>query len=137
MRVLKFRGKVEGRWWYTTPDDDNWQQFWALVDKKTVGQFIGITDEQGTELYAGDILGYPKDKTRAVIEYYTGDHYRQATWVAHTVLYEGLHGTVENIANEWTYQYWDDDAWEDWIVVGNIHEHPEMLLIAPEQEGQP
>jgi hypothetical protein len=26
MREIKFRGKIEGNWWQTTPDQDDWQQ---------------------------------------------------------------------------------------------------------------
>jgi hypothetical protein len=58
MDIIKFRGKIEDNWWYVTPDDDSWEQFWALVDRKTVGQFIGVFDARNAEIYEGDIVRY-------------------------------------------------------------------------------
>lgn len=72
MRPIKFRGKVDGQWWYASPEDDSWEQFWALVDRKTVGQFTGLKDNErtkeypeGKEIYEGDIISYKN----AVIEW--------------------------------------------------------------------
>lgn len=57
-RTVKFRGKVEGNWEYVTPDDDNWEQFWSLVDRETIGQFLDLQDKNGEDIYEDDILAY-------------------------------------------------------------------------------
>jgi hypothetical protein len=80
MREIKFRGKVlEGGWMHVTPESSSWEQFWALVDKKTLGQYTGIKDNtpwekasqeeqrrwlkhhtqeqwKGREIYEGDVI---------------------------------------------------------------------------------
>jgi hypothetical protein len=57
MRLIKFRGKVEGKWWYVTPDDETWSQFWARVDRNTISQFvIGPNQYVSQEIYEGDII---------------------------------------------------------------------------------
>ena len=66
MTEIKYRGKVGGQWWYTTPFvddplDDNWFQFWALVNPKTVGQYTGRKDKHHKEIFAGDIVKYFND----------------------------------------------------------------------------
>lgn len=61
MRTIKFRGKsaLNGKWlfgylsWYQDPD-----RFinGKLVDSETVGQFTGLYDIEGKEIYEGDIV---------------------------------------------------------------------------------
>lgn len=55
-RPIKFRGKIGDVWSEVTPDDDAWEQFWALVDKSTVRQFTGMEDKNGWEIFEGDIV---------------------------------------------------------------------------------
>lgn len=75
-RKIIFRGKRldNGEWVYgdlihiddsdigIVTDYDHWQG--CRVDPETVGQFVGITDEHGKEVYEGDVLeaNYKYDK---------------------------------------------------------------------------
>jgi hypothetical protein len=124
MREIKFRGKVlEGGWMYVTPESGSWEQFWALVDKETVGEFTGCYDNTLWERATPqEQQRWLKHHTRAEwkgVEVYEGD-----------VLYwRGFMGEV----------YWDQEfaAWRarrigslggltDLEITGNIHDKQEQ-----------
>lgn len=59
MTPIKFRGKVDGQWWYATlesnGDAGNFEQLLAIADRSTIGQFTTRLDKDGKEIYVGDI----------------------------------------------------------------------------------
>lgn len=78
MRTIKFRGKniLTGEWVYGTGihvTDDKVHinvdsPFGYEVTPATVGQFTGLQDANGTDVYEGDIVRYrPNNKTYQVV----------------------------------------------------------------------
>lgn len=90
MREIKFRAKTinTGNWVESITiakgtikrkRDDYFFELdenrWVGVDAKTIGQFTGLMDKNGKEIYEGDFCIVPylgDEKTRGVIEYKNG-----------------------------------------------------------------
>lgn len=120
MREIKFRGREQdGFWTYgdlrqegnTTGIIENGIYSW--VDSSTVGQFTGLKDADGREIYEGDII-----KVR------TQDPYWRF---------------CRNFVVEWGTDGWllDGDSLYSWFtlhtleVIGNVHDNPELLERKP------
>lgn len=74
------------------------------VDPETIGQFTGMTDKNGKEIYEGDIVKYNKEVTQVKCDIRT----------ARYILFDG----------RISYSLIDDENYE---VIGNIHDNPELL----------
>ncbi len=125
MREIKFRGKAYRRWVYGgLVYSDNIEPAiyfevgnkvykrmdWAYVDPATVGQFTGLTDKNGKEIYEGDVITFyvslkkvngefVEDIRKTVVEWDgAGFNIASLSKITHTVK-----------------------------VIGNIHDNPELL----------
>jgi len=142
MREIKFRGKrVDNGEWINGFIKKNGSEWWILnettdwhvsvpmgfitqhkykIIPSTIGQFTGLRDKNGTEIYEGDVLsrkewgmGGPHDpEERCEVQYL--DYY----------IKEGEHSGHFNI-----------ELWSEWCeVIGNIHDNPELLEV-PNKEA--
>jgi len=147
MRETKFRGKTkeeEGKWVYgdlLQPINGKkfiWDRYVVddFVDDvvevipETVGQFIGIKDAEGKEIYEGDIVR----KTSIEYDYYGNEHKTEwlgvVKYIAPKFIYKGV-DVVKYITPKLIYKGVDDfylAGTAGFVVVGNIYENPELLF---------
>ena len=140
MREILFRGKrfdngkwVEGLLWkkkYDTPklfmsyfpnkDDD---EYVVVIDPETVGQYTGLKDTNGKKIFEGDILGdWGEDEKGKECLCYMGvvDYWER----------EGKYVLTDKngYCNDWTFEEeGKPENWEKLIILGNIHDNPELL----------
>lgn len=117
MREILFRGKGnkkynDGGWYYGVPiqcNDGDWQICTncskRTVVAKTIGQYTGLTDNNGTKIFEGDILKANNGHIGWVI-FRNGEFLKRC----------GCHPNSFNIF------YGDNET-----VVGNIYDNPELL----------
>ena len=129
MRTIKFRAKkLYGEWVYgfyveeerLTLNGFEKKYFivndgYNYVKPDTVGQFTGLYDKEGKEIYEGDILGRKDGGALLTVEFRHG---------AFGYDYCGeFHSWAGN--HNFTFNPFDTDV--DFAIIGNIHDNPELL----------
>lgn len=132
MREIKFRGKNDsGKWIYGycgfLKKDGEFEgyileqspiNYWASfigekVDIKTIGQYTGLKDINGTEIYEGDILGIDGE----VIGIVKWDSFTCGFFVDGNCNGEGVVSLREDFIQDYK-----------WVVVGNIYDNPDLYM---------
>ena len=123
---IKFRGKskktvewlygdlirnVEGAFAIVPPYEISMNNYYRnyVVDKETIGQYTGLKDKYGREIYEGDILYYRDAKIKSPVTYRNGGFY-----------FSHYGGT--------TFSAIADHEINKYTVVGNIYDNKELLM---------
>lgn len=83
-------------------------EWWVGVDLETVGQFTGLKDKTGVEIYDGDVFE---------IDYGIGHKWREEVIFHQGCFMAGDENLLINVVDHGT-------------VIGNIYEHPHLLEVA-------
>ncbi len=126
-------GKIEGEWIYgflAAPDqimvwnEDNATGDMFQVSPETVGQFTGLLDKNGKEIYESDILATPDEQRQVpdvVVKF--GDTYD----VMPDAGYYGWYCEYVHEVNNTRACQLNAAIRHTSEVIGNIHENPELL----------
>ena len=128
-REIKFRGKdfVTGEWiyghymppffegassfiWVPENCNDHWEYVNSQVITDTVGQYTGLKDKNGVEIYEGDIMNDPTSKIFGLVEWNNILTQFQLSWQNMPTTAD-IFFMVKNGS----------------LVIGNIHDNPELI----------
>ena len=124
MRTIKFRAKnLDGEWVYGFYVEEERQTLngfekkhfivndgYDYVKPDTVGQFTGLYDKDGKEIYEGDIMNNPTSKNVGVVQWNSILCQFQLSW--------------QNMPTAADIFFMVKDGS---FVIGNIHDNPELL----------
>lgn len=132
MRTIKFRGKrLDNSEWVhgslaethgalfigisTDPDNPVYMMDWHIVDPDTIGQFTGLLDKNGKEIYEGDIVVY-------------GGHCKHVVEFKHGMFgYAVMGGWFIGYGGNSNFTFNPLDKSDEHEIIGNIHDNPELL----------
>lgn len=146
-REIKFRGKVKHHDPMTNPET-GWVEGYYFQDltqgemrhyifncpcswevlPETVGQFTGLLDKNGKEIYEGDILRgdeYPYN-CDGVDNYFVEIVWADNVCGFYRIIHKNSNSTVRGISHG-NWNELDEEDIKSFEVIGNIHDNPELL----------
>lgn len=126
MNTIKYRALAkDGTWRYgyypylnvdmgntRYPLDIFWNNFLHSFRRETLGQWTGLSDKLGKEIYEGDII-------------------RQRSYPGYAINVIDYESESDGSYANWNFSYDLDEFGErpnkEWEVIGNIYENPELL----------
>ena len=129
MREIKFRGmNLCGNWVYgdlrhnqMCMPDGKLQEYISVcgepIHPKSVGQFTGLKDAKGKEIYEGDILLYRLPENMIALN----NSDKSVVFYGHGMFLVS-HGKIEFSVNQVLGVHGDDA-----VVIGNVYDNPELL----------
>jgi uncharacterized phage protein (TIGR01671 family) len=136
MREIKFRGKCDyGNEWFNgffiqSEDssiiihecEDVHDMQWKVVIPETVGQFTGIKDKNGNDIYEGDILKTSKNDIYTVF-YQNGGFCIESNPSSFGLGSQCKSNPTESLSDMQTSSYVSNQC----VIIGNIHDNKELL----------
>ena len=142
-----FEKTLEDKYWIVYPDP-RYMPDWNLpykivrtdVDKETVGQYTGLKDKNGKEIFEGDIILTQPFRDKPYSKKYKGKRLKGI--VKYNVKcgddFYGCEGKMKYWGAEWCVEIIDKEDYKkfsnyDWgrffecEVIGNIYDNPELL----------
>jgi uncharacterized phage protein (TIGR01671 family) len=131
MREILFRGKRDKEygegWVYGVPYIDYAGDTVMkndcserVVYRETVGQYTGLKDRKGNPIFEGDVLRYYSD----YLNEYAGSPCQVCYGEFNCSCCDGVYG--------WYFKDGDIRYHEDYEVIGNIHDNPELMEVQHE-----
>ena len=138
MRAIRFRGKskIDGEWFFGNYYDKDTKgnthicglnKGCLVIDPVTVGQFIGLTDINGKEIYEGDIIVQHAEDMPDIRGAVVYDEENARFGMVYTNYWES--GSVTHFDTlERVKCYSDRNRELTYEVIGNVHDNPDLML---------